>query len=142
MTTPKAPEPTTGRVLEPSKLATKTFKPSRVYPSGNPDDFGQVNNADKDRAKQGEPPGSTDQNHYRSDVDSSQQAIHHSLGPGRTQAAPGNHQHDGVTSKKIGPLEMDPTPGNEGLTRPVLTVAATAASIRTFLHEFFEFRDI
>lgn len=142
MTTPRQPRPNTGKTLEPSSFAVKKFSPKRVYPDGAVDDFGQVRDADKDRSQLGRTPAETDTAHYRSDIDSSQQALHHTLGPGRNQAAPGNHQHDGTTSPKIGPLEMDPTPGNEGLTRPELTVAATAASIRTFLHEFFNFRDI
>ena len=142
MTTPKQPEPTTGRILEPAKFAVKKFKEQRVYPSGTPDDFGQVEDGLKDRSRIGDGPGNSNSSHYHSDVDSSQTSQHHSLGPGRNQASPGNHQHDGVTSPKIGPMEMDPTVGLEGQVRPALTVAATAASIRTFLHNFFEFRDI
>lgn len=36
--------------------------------------------------------------HGRSDVDTSMFAQHHTLGSGRTQAAPGNHTHDGTSS--------------------------------------------
>lgn len=37
--------------------------------------------------------------HQRSDVDSSWSSQHHTLGPRANQAAPGNHIHDGGTSK-------------------------------------------
>lgn len=101
MTTPNQPKPATGRILEPSKLAVKKFTEKRVYPTDAPDDFGQVNNSDKDRSRIGKPPAQSSQDHYHSDVDSSRQAQHHTLGTGRNQAAPGNHIHDGVTSKEI-----------------------------------------
>jgi len=148
MTTPTGPEPTTGRILEPSNMAIKGFKPDRVYPSGKPDDFGQVNVADKDRSRMGNFPDQTDSGHYRSDVDSSKQALHHSLGVGRNQASPGNHSHDGITGKKIGPLEFNPTPGFEGTTRPALTLTgakggnAALTSLIAYLGNFFEFRDL
>ena len=120
MTTPKQPVPTTGRVLEPSKLAVKKFTEKRVYPDGSPDDFGQVNHGDKDRSRIGSPPEPSTQDHYHSDVDSSQQAQHHSLGTSRNQASPGNHIHDGVTSPKLGPLQMAPG-GNATVPALVLT---------------------
>lgn len=40
--------------------------------------------------------------HNRSDVDSSTLAQHHTLGVKHTQAAPGDHVHDGTSSRKIG----------------------------------------
>lgn len=142
MSTPQGPEPNYGRTLKPSAFTVKEQHRSRVYPDDYPDDYGQVDSGDKDLSRLGIPPGESDERHYRSDLDSSQQALHHTLGSGHTQAAPGDHQHDGRTSLKMGPLEFDPTPGNEGKTRPALTLAATAADIRTFLHNFFEFRDV
>lgn len=39
--------------------------------------------------------------HEHSDVDSSTLAQHHTLGPKPNQASPGDHKHDGVTSKKL-----------------------------------------
>lgn len=36
--------------------------------------------------------------HFRSDKDASPTAQHHTLGPRRNQASPGNHSHDGGTS--------------------------------------------
>lgn len=40
--------------------------------------------------------------HSRSDVDSSVGSQHHTLGVKHTQAAPGDHTHDGAGSRKIG----------------------------------------
>lgn len=40
--------------------------------------------------------------HEFSDKDSSPLAQHHTLGPRRHQASPGNHNHDGSTSPKLG----------------------------------------
>ena len=48
------------------------------------------------------PPDIVKKFHTRSDVDSSPQSQHHTLGLKRTQAAQGNHSHDGKTSVKIG----------------------------------------
>lgn len=140
MTTPKQPNPNTGKTLEPSKFTIKKPSDGRVYPSSGPDDYGQVHTADKDKSRPGESPNLSQQAHSRSDADSSPQALHHSLGPGRNQAAPGDHIHDGITSRKLGPMEMDP--GNPGQIRPTLTCAATAADIRALLHNFINFRDI
>ncbi len=39
--------------------------------------------------------------HERSDQDSSATAQHHTLGVKNTQAAPGDHKHDGVGSRKL-----------------------------------------
>jgi len=39
--------------------------------------------------------------HENSDVDSSEIAQHHTLGILRTQASPGDHVHDGKSSKRI-----------------------------------------
>lgn len=36
--------------------------------------------------------------HTNADVDTRIESIHHTLGPGASQAAPGNHLHDGGTS--------------------------------------------
>ena len=39
--------------------------------------------------------------HDRSDLDSSQQAQHHTLGIKHDQASPGDHKHDGKSSRKL-----------------------------------------
>lgn len=50
------------------------------------------------------PPSSTDvaKMHTNSDVDSTVVAQHHTLGIQHNQASPGDHKHDGKSSKKIG----------------------------------------
>ncbi len=120
--------------LKPVKFGVTPAKPK-------PDQFGQVHNNQKD-VTSGDAPSALQVNnlHRQSDVDSSQQSQHHTLGIHRNQASPGDHIHDGVTSKKLGPLEMDPA--NPGKTRPALTCAADATSIRALLHNFIEFRDV
>lgn len=40
--------------------------------------------------------------HSNSDIDASTQAQHHTLGIQHNQASPGDHTHDGKSSKKLG----------------------------------------
>jgi hypothetical protein len=40
--------------------------------------------------------------HNNSDADSSTTALHHTLGIAHNQASPGDHKHDGKSSKKLG----------------------------------------
>ena len=47
-------------------------------------------------------PGSVGTMHRNSDVDSSTFSQHHTLGPRHNQSSPGDHSHDGATSKNIG----------------------------------------
>jgi len=51
--------------------------------------------------KEDNSPQSVTNFHQRSDVDSSQQSQHHTLGSRRNQSSPGNHTHDGGSSQKI-----------------------------------------
>lgn len=39
--------------------------------------------------------------HKHADIDIRRESIHHTLGPEETKASPGNHVHDGGTSRKI-----------------------------------------
>lgn len=39
--------------------------------------------------------------HTRADTDSGPNSIHHTLGPKNAQASPGDHTHDGTTSRKL-----------------------------------------
>lgn len=39
--------------------------------------------------------------HSNADTDSSRTALHHTLGPGKNQAASGNHSHDGNDSPRL-----------------------------------------
>lgn len=47
------------------------------------------------------------QAHINSDVDKSRLSQHHTLGVSATQASPGNHNHDGITSVKIKASDLD-----------------------------------
>lgn len=56
------------------------------------------------KTKQEDPsPSATivDKFHKNADTDVRKESIHHTLGPGQSQAAPGDHMHDGGTSRKI-----------------------------------------
>lgn len=46
-------------------------------------------------------PRSVDQGHQNSDLNSSIYAQHHTLGPNPNQSSPGNHNHDGSSSKQL-----------------------------------------
>lgn len=130
-----------GQNLKPTKFGIQSGGRIDPQPRTSPDKFGQVHSADKDQTAGNVPsPQEVTRNHARSDVDSSRQSQHHTLGNFPNQAAAGDHIHDGQNGRKLGPMEMDP--GNPGKTRPALTLAADAASIRAFLHNFFEFRDV
>ncbi|MGS2592229.1 hypothetical protein [Streptomyces hebeiensis] len=107
------------------------------------DRFGQRYNSDEDSSKfSDESPADSRRYHNRSDADVSSRSLHHTLGMGNNQASPGNHIHDGITSKKIGPLEMDPT--NVGKTRPVWTIPnnPSVADLANLLKNFIEFRQV
>lgn len=138
-----------GRTLKPAKFNIKPQTESRVYPDTQVDNYGQVNTPDRDKSRMGGSADRANEAHYRADVDASQRALHHTLGSGRNQSAPGNHQHDGLTSMKIGPFEPDPAfnpalpaSSTNNQFRPAWTCAATAADIRILLHNFIEFRDV
>ena len=49
------------------------------------------------------------QGHTNSDVDKSRLSQHHTLGTSATQASPGNHNHDGITSVKVKVTDLDGT---------------------------------
>jgi hypothetical protein len=62
--------------------------------------------------------------HRKSDLDSSQAAQHHTLGISYNQASPGDHQHDGKTSRKIDAADI------ANLTSTILSIiSANAGSI-------------
>lgn len=130
-----------GKELRPAQFGVPKQNPREISPVTNPDRFGQVYDNQKDLTS-GEAPSSAqvDRSHSQSDVDSSPNAQHHTLGNRRSQASPGNHIHDGTTSPKLG--LMEPDPDNPGKFRPALTCAADATSIRAMLHNFINFRDV
>lgn len=137
-----------GRELKPTKFNVNNFKRNEAKPTANettPDQFGQSYNADFDRSKWSEQsPQESRKAHSRSDVDLSPRSLHHTLGIKHNQASPGDHNHDGYNSKKIGPMEMDATVGNEGETRPEWTIpiAPTVADIVDLLEKFVNFRQV
>ncbi len=67
----------------------------QIYPD---DPFGSIKQSVTDPSPG---PQVVNQFHKRCDKDSSVNAAHHTLGPGHNQASPGDHKHDGTSSKKL-----------------------------------------
>jgi len=63
------------------------------------DPFGRIKTEKKDEAP---PPRDVNQFHTKDDADTGPGAHHHTLGTNRNQASPGDHIHDGKSSKKLG----------------------------------------
>jgi hypothetical protein len=135
-----------GRELKPTKFDVNKFRRSQVNQVRNettPDQFGQTYNADYDRSKwSDDAPQESRRAHSRSDVDLGPRSLHHTLGPKHNQASPGDHNHDGYNSKKIGPLQMSTTV--DGETEPEWTIpaAATVADVIALLDKFVNFRQV
>lgn len=79
---------------------TKNTPPKeQVAPVAIPGDpFGSRKEA---KIKESPTPKEVSDFHARSDVDSSAQAQHHSLGIKHDQASPGTHKHDGKSSRRL-----------------------------------------
>lgn len=135
-----------GKNLQPVKFGLKPGDEHKVSPNTKPDQFGQVNSADKDFTGGGVPSArEVAQMHSRSDVDSSPKSQHHTLGKGRNQAANGNHVHDGTSSPKLGLYQMDPA--NTGRVVPSLTLTGAKGgnvaltNLIALLKNFIDFTD-
>lgn len=132
-----------GRSLEPTKMNINKFRRSLVEEPSTPDQFGQAYNPDYDKSKwSGESPQQTRRNHDRADTDLSQRALHHTIGIGRNQASPGDHYHDGTNSKKIGPLEIDPTGIDKTRAEWTIPLVPTVGDIVDLLEKFVNFRQV
>lgn len=133
-----------GRELKPVKFGITPGQDLDPSPVTKPDKFAQVHNNQKDVAQDAISTNESKRQHFNSDVDSSFQAQHHTLGPGRNQAAPGNHIHDGITSPKIGALAV----GSSASTPvPAFTLTGSKggnvalANLITFLKLHMNFND-
>lgn len=126
--------------LKPIKFGTDNFK---TKSTNSTDKFGQQYNDDSDSSKwSDQSPADSRRYHSRADTDLGPRSLHHTLGTKHNQASPGDHNHDGSTAKKIGPLEMDPA--NLGKTRAVWTIptSPTVADIVGLLQKFVNFRQV
>ncbi|MFE1145207.1 hypothetical protein [Streptomyces rochei] len=126
--------------LTPANFGVSDFKKPEDHTT---DQFGQQYSPDNDKSKWSlDAPAESRRAHDRADTDMSPRALHHTLGIKHNQASPGDHNHDGVTSKKIGPLEMDPA--NPGKTRAAWTipVAPSVNDVVNLLKKFVEFRQV
>lgn len=98
----------------------------------SPDDpFGEIKSERKDPSP---PPIEVNLFHKRSDIDSGPFSQHHTLGVKHNQASPGDHIHDGKSSRKLGEglgLSISGTKGS----------AASEDSIVTMLANFITFTD-
>lgn len=135
-----------GKNLTPAEFGIKSGDERKVSPNTTPDQFGQVNSADKDFTGGGVPSARESvQAHQRSDVDASRRSQHHTLGRGHNQASPGNHVHDGINGPKLGLYQMDPA--NTGRAVPSLTLTGSKggnvalANLITMLKNFIDFND-
>jgi hypothetical protein len=99
--------------------------------SGDP--FGEIK-PDKKPATNAPEPREVNRLHARSDVDSSTTAQHHTLGIKHTQAAYGDHVHDGKSSRKVGQGLSLTVSGSRGGN-------AALASLLTMLGQIIEFTD-
>lgn len=79
-------------------------------------------------------PDSVALSHQYSDVDSSATAQHHSLGSLPTQAAPGSHTHDGISSKQFPVAEFFKIAKNDA----AITVPANGVEIATLWNTVFD----
>lgn len=134
-----------GKNLEPAKFGITPGQSLDPSPNTSPDQFGQVYDASQDNTSGNTPSALQSKlDHSSSDVDSSPQSQHHTLGTARTQSAYGDHIHDGVTSKKLGGRVMDPAGNN---TIPALTLTGAKGgnvaltNLIALLKNFIDFND-
>lgn len=77
--------------------------PNTASPSQLPSSVGNLNSSDKDFSKWSDISAlNVNKMHSRDDVDVNANSHHHTIGPKRNQASPGDHIHEGLTSRKIG----------------------------------------
>lgn len=133
--------------FKPTNPTTSSSRKEDEMESRTIDDFGQPEITKPDNTHQGTTPETAATAHYRADTDAGQQSLHHTLGPARNQAAPGNHNHDGTTSGKLGLYGFSAVVGQEGKIVPTLAISgsrstgAAVASIITMLKTFIDFTD-
>jgi len=73
------------------------------------------------------PPQTVARFHNKSDVDSASDAQHHTLGIKKDQASPGDHKHDGSTSKRL--LEGTTITGSRGGNAAVASIIAALVKL-------------
>lgn len=95
------------------------------------DPFGDIK---EEKGPRGPAPKEVNFFHTRADTDTGAGAIHHTLGIGHNQGSPGDHVHDGKSSRKVGVgLSLTAT-GSKGGN-------AALASLLTMLKNVIEFTD-
>lgn len=95
------------------------------------DYFGEIKEPKKDPSPE---PREVNLFHKRSDVNSGPNAQHHTIGVDRNKASPGDHVHDGKSSRKLGHAQGLTISGSKGGN-------AALASLITMLGNFIDFTD-
>lgn len=125
---PVKPKP---QISNPSNHRT----PNTASPVGSPTIGGNFTNNDKDYSKWSQSsPQEINKLHSRDDVDVSAFSHHHTLGTRHFQASPGDHLHDGSTSKLIGDGMGLIVTGSKGSN-------AALTSLIAYLKNFFDITD-
>lgn len=108
----------------PSKF--DIHKPPDPYPESSQDRDGNFSGPDeKDFSQKSD-------GHENADTDSSKYSKHHTLGTKSGQASPGNHIHDGTTSKKLGQGLGLAISGSRGGNVAVASIIAMLSNIIDF----------
>lgn len=125
-------------ILEPVKFGVDKFKSTNKSAT---DQFGQQYDADADQSKwSNTTPADSRKAHSRADTDLGPRSIHHTLGTKHNQASPGDHDHSGVNSNKLGPLEMV----TGGVKRPAWTLpnGYNTKDLKELIEKFTSFRSL
>lgn len=93
------------------------------------DPFGGIK---KERGNPAPPPRQVSFFHSRSDVDSSPNAQHHTLGIKHNQASFGDHAHDGKSSRKVGTGLSLAISGSKAGNAALASVIAMLAQVMDF----------
>lgn len=107
--------------------------PNNASPKQTPTKTGNNTNSDKDYSKWSEvPPEMVNKLHSRDDVDTSWSAHHHTTGIRRNQASPGDHDHAGFNSRKLGHGLGYAISGSKGGNAALASVIAMLKSVIEF----------
>lgn len=99
-------------------------QPNESIIEGDP--FGIIK---QEKGQESPPPGQVNALHTRDDVDSGQLAHHHTCGIGHNQASPGDHVHDGISSRKIGTGLAITITGSRGGNAAVASIIAALKQV-------------
>jgi hypothetical protein len=112
---------------------SQTSAPTNSSNISKPSPVGVNRSSSKDYSKFSDtPPEEVNKFHTRDDVDTGAFAHHHTLGFRRDQASPGDHSHDGRTSKKLGNGLGYVVTGSKGGNAALTSLLAMLANVIDF----------